>query len=74
MITTPYYLIIDPEIVKKILITDFKFFRNNDFAALVRNFFLKTFFYQGMEYCKIFKSYFGLKNLKYCEVEYFFGA
>lgn len=34
-VTTPYLLIIDPELVKQILIKDFKHFRNNEFSALV---------------------------------------
>ncbi|XP_070494191.1 probable cytochrome P450 28d1 [Chironomus tepperi] len=31
----PYFLVIDPELLKKILITDFKVFRNNDFSKMV---------------------------------------
>lgn len=31
MLLTPYYVILEPEIVKQILIQKFKFFRNNDF-------------------------------------------
>ncbi|KAL7036971.1 hypothetical protein ACKWTF_009021 [Chironomus riparius] len=31
----PYFLVIDPEILKKVLITDFKVFRNNDFSKMV---------------------------------------
>lgn len=34
-ITTPYYLIIDPEVVKQVLVKDFKHFRNNEFSGLV---------------------------------------
>lgn len=33
--TTPYLLIIDPELVKQIMIKDFKSFRNNEFSSLV---------------------------------------
>ncbi|CRK97114.1 CLUMA_CG010454, isoform A [Clunio marinus] len=33
MMFTPYFLIIDPEIVKQVLIKSFKNFRNNDFYA-----------------------------------------
>jgi cytochrome P450 family 6 len=44
-ITTPYLLIIDPELVKQIVIKDFKYFRNNEFSTLVRRhlkYFLKV--------------------------------
>lgn len=34
-VTTPYLLIIDPELVKQIVIKDFKHFRNNEFSTLV---------------------------------------
>jgi cytochrome P450 family 6 len=34
-ITTPYLLVIDPELLKQILIKDFKHFRNNEFSTLV---------------------------------------
>lgn len=33
--TTPYLLIIDPELAKQIMIKDFKAFRNNEFSTLV---------------------------------------
>lgn len=33
--TTPYLLIIDPELAKQIMIKDFKHFRNNEFGSLV---------------------------------------
>lgn len=33
--TTPYLLVIDPELAKQIMIKDFKAFRNNEFCALV---------------------------------------
>ncbi|KAG5673627.1 hypothetical protein PVAND_003656 [Polypedilum vanderplanki] len=33
-ITTPYLLIIDPELIKQVLIKDFKHFRNNEFSLL----------------------------------------
>jgi hypothetical protein len=32
MAFTPYYLIIDPRMMKQILIEKFKYFRNNDFV------------------------------------------
>jgi len=34
-ITTPYYLLISPEVIKQILVKDFKHFRNNEFSGLV---------------------------------------
>lgn len=34
--TTPYLLVIDPELAKQIMIKDFKHFRNNEFGSLVR--------------------------------------
>jgi cytochrome P450 family 28 len=34
MTFTPYYLILDHELLKKILIKDFGTFRNNDFSGL----------------------------------------
>jgi cytochrome P450 family 6 len=34
-VTTPYLLVIDPELVKQVLIKDFKHFRNNEFSLLV---------------------------------------
>lgn len=33
-ITTPYYLLLDPEVVKQVLVKDFKHFRNNEFSTL----------------------------------------
>lgn len=36
-ITTPYYLLISPEVIKKVLVKDFKHFRNNEFSGLVSN-------------------------------------
>jgi hypothetical protein len=35
MTFTPYFMILDPELMKKILIKDFGKFRNNDFNGLV---------------------------------------
>jgi cytochrome P450 family 6 len=34
-VITPYLLVIDPELVKQVLIKDFKHFRNNEFSLLV---------------------------------------
>lgn len=34
-ITTPYYLLTSPEVIKKVLVKDFKHFRNNEFSGLV---------------------------------------
>jgi cytochrome P450 family 6 len=34
-ITTPYLLVTNADLVKQILIKDFRFFRNNEFSALV---------------------------------------
>jgi hypothetical protein len=34
--TTPYILLLDPELVKQVLIKDFRSFRNNEFSLLVR--------------------------------------
>ena len=34
-ITTPYYLMISPEVIKQVLVKDFKHFRNNEFSGLV---------------------------------------
>lgn len=31
----PYFLVIGPELLKKVLITDFKVFRNNDFSKMI---------------------------------------
>lgn len=33
MAFTPYFLIIDPKMIKQILIQKFKYFRNNDFVV-----------------------------------------
>nr|AHJ10935.1 cytochrome P450 6FW1 [Chironomus kiiensis] len=33
-ITTPYYLLISPDLIKQILVKDFKHFRNNEFSGL----------------------------------------
>ncbi|CAG9808086.1 unnamed protein product [Chironomus riparius] len=33
-ITTPYYLLTSPEVIKQVLVKDFKHFRNNEFSGL----------------------------------------
>lgn len=33
MVTTPYYMLLDPDLVKSVLIQKFRHFRNNDFTV-----------------------------------------